>query len=227
MNKESFNKYNKAITAKRDELTVYVQQQFGSINFNVQNDGTASSTRKESNGGSNNKAGMAALIIGAAVVCGGIACKSEAVAIGGGVVAAGGLYVMTRKQEARPTTNSGTQNFTSLTDNAFSAIERTHKKVTGEWDDYLGKMKDELKNEIAASELSEDTKNKMTEIALGRSLIQVSLPNALARLRTAEMQKSVEAYRSLCSELTKEYTEAIATACADQGKRYAEIAAYL
>ena len=34
MNKESFNKYNKAITAKRDELTVYVQQQFGSINFN-------------------------------------------------------------------------------------------------------------------------------------------------------------------------------------------------
>ena len=227
MNKETFGKYGKAITDKRDELTDYVKSQIGSIEYPPQPSGATSPGRQEGNGGNGKTAGMAALLLGVAGICCGVSCKSGTLAAVGGVVAAGGLYAFARSKKLRPAGNSVTPDFTALTNTVFTVLERTHKKTLQEWDDYLGKLKDELKNEIATSDLDNETKNKMTEIALGRSLIQASLPEGLAELRAAERQQSVEAYRSVCGSLAGKYAKAISRACAEQLKRYGEMEACL
>ena len=156
----------------------------------------------------------------------GLTTKTHIATIGGGIVAIAGLYGLSRNNKQ---TVASVENvdFTAFTLKVYQQMEDIHTYVFNEWNEFLGKLKDELKQQIQMSDLDAGKKNKAIDLALNRSVINFSMPDVLTDLSNIEKEHDIEKYKTYGTTFKQEYTDAIKSALSEQIERYNEIAKLL
>lgn len=219
MNKVNIKKYEDRLAEKTNEYVNFLNVQTGQIDL-PQATQAEIPTPRPGNTGTIMKVGIGVGVLTAAL---GLATKSTAVTISGGLVAVACAISMAKTANGNRAEPLPATDFSALTLSIYKKLEETHRHIFSEWDEYLGKLKDELKKEISALDADNATKNKMTEIALNRSVIEFNMPAVLSSLSKIEEKHDTDIYRQYIEEFRKEYEQAIRKAFSEQAARYREI----
>ena len=221
MNKEYLDKIGGELTSKANNLTLYLSTQLQQINYPQQEDKVNDNTKA-----SGTTLQKCCIGVGALLFVVGLTTKTHIATIGGGIVAIAGLYGLSRNNKQ---TVASVENvdFTAFTLKVYQQMEDIHTYVFNEWNEFLGKLKDELKQQIQMSDLDAGKKNKAIDLALNRSVINFSMPDVLTDLSNIEKEHDIEKYKTYGTTFKQKYTDAIKSALSEQIERYNEIAKLL
>ncbi len=215
MNKPDLESYEIVLQAIRQELMSYISDNVSKIELRQQLPDVVAPVKN------NSLVYPCCIGIGALLLIIGAATKTNLVTIGGLVVAGVGIFGMTRRKVA-PATDEKI-NYSALTNSVYGKLEDIHKKVTRSWDNKLIEQKDKLKNELLASDLTPEQKDKAMNYAVSRSIIQFSMMDVLSELNRIERMQDVEKYCQYKTEFIKKYHNAIDKAYNEQYQRYESI----
>ena len=221
MNKAYLDKIGGELTSKANNLTLYLSTQLQQINYPQQEDKVNDNTKA-----SGTTLQKCSIGVGALLFVVGLTTKTHIATIGGGIVAIAGLYGLSRNNKQ---TVASVENvdFTAFTLKVYQQMEDIHTYVFNEWNEFLGKLKDELKQQIQMSDLDAGKKNKAIDLALNRSVINFSMPDVLTDLSNIEKEHDIEKYKTYGTTFKQKYTDAIKSALSEQIERYNEIAKLL
>lgn len=221
MNKACLDKIGGELTSKANNLTLYLSTQLQQINYPQQEDKVNDNTKA-----SGTTLQKCCIGVGALLFVVGLTTKTHIATIGGGIVAIAGLYGLSRNNKQ---TVASVENvdFTAFTLKVYQQMEDIHTYVFNEWNEFLGKLKDELKQQIQMSDLDAGKKNKAIDLALNRSVINFSMPDVLTDLSNIEKEHDIEKYKTYGTTFKQKYTDAIKSALSEQIERYNEIAKLL
>lgn len=217
MNKEDLNRYTETLTFKKNELTAYVENQIKQIDYP-----TAPSIPAQQPTPSHSS--YWGVGIGVILLAIGIGTKTPVITVGGGVVTAAGLFAVNKKRNAKTQQPAPSINYYRISEKVSYQIQSIHTHVSDSWNAFLSDQQNSLKQLIEMSGFNADTKNKMIELSLNRSIIQCSIMDVLSDLNKVEKQKNIEAYKQYSNEFLGKYQKIIEEAYKEQKQRYEAIA---
>lgn len=219
MTKADLTPYVEALTSKKNELQDYVKQQLGQINYPVP-------TQMSQQPSATRPFYLPVLSIGAGLVllAIGVGTKTHAVTIGGGVVAAAGLYVWNKNRNRGASPVPPSTDYTQLTNLLINALKNIHIFASDEWSQFLDDQKNKLKGLIEMSDFDTETKSQLIQLTTRRSVIQYSMMDVLAELSAVEKKQSTEAYKQYVADFLVKYERIIEEAHQEQKQRYETIA---
>ena len=217
MNKEDLARYTEALTLKKNELTTYVENRIKQIDYP-----TVPSTPAQQPAPS--RSSYLGVGIGVILLAIGIGTKTPVITVGGGVVTAAGLFAVNKKRNAKAQQPAPDINYYRISEKVSNQIQSIHTHVSDSWNAFLGEQQNSLKQLIETSGFDADTKNKMIELTLNRSIIQYSMTDVLSDLNKVEKQKSIEDYKQYSNEFLGRYKKIIEEAYKEQKQRYEAIA---
>lgn len=221
MNTESLNKIEEELTSKTNDLISYVSTHLQQINYPQQDIKENNSTAAPAP-----SFGKYGIGVGALLLVVGLATKIHIVTIGGGIVAAAGLFSLKRNNKPTGITKKSID-YSALTLSVYKRMEDIHTYVFNEWDRFLGSLKDSLKQQVQMSDFDTEKKNKIIDLALNRSVVKFSMPDVLTDLSKVEKEHDVEKYKTYSADFKQKYTNAIKAAYSEQLERYKKIAKFL
>lgn len=213
MNKELIKSYMEALTSKRNELQSMVKSQIGQIAYPQQASELVPEKPKSS------AAYPSCIGVGALLLILGLATKSNVVAVGGGLVAAVGIYGMSKGKGARKM-ESEQIDYAMFTGKLNAQLGEIHALAVNSWDEFSMAQGTELKRAIQTSSLTESEKDKMMDLAIRRSVIQFSMMDVLSALNQIEKEHNIQSYKDYCAQFENQYVGAIEQAYQEQLKRY-------
>lgn len=205
-----------ALEQKQNELLMFVKQQTDKIDYPSQKELTPVSIS------SNETSPIPKYCIagGAAALVIGLFAKSSIVPIAGGLCILGGVFWGMKQNSTTSISQVPEIDYNELANKIYKNIEKINTHVTGEWDSFLGKKKDELKRVISNSELDDDTKEIMIEKVMERTVIDFSMTTVLMDLTKLTHKKSVDAFKTYVQGFVRSYSEEINKNAARQKKIY-------
>lgn len=213
MNKELIKFYMEALTSKRNELQSMVKSRIGQIAYPQQASELVPEKPKSS------AAYPSCIGVGALLLILGLATKSNVVAVGGGLVAAVGIYGMSKGKGARKM-ESEQIDYAMFTGKLNAQLGEIHALAVNSWDEFSMAQGTELKRAIQTSSLTESEKDKMMDLAIRRSVIQFSMMDVLSALNQIEKEHNIQSYKDYCAQFENQYVGAIEQAYQEQLKRY-------
>ena len=213
MNKELIKSYMEALTSKRNELQSMVKSRIGQIAYPQQASELVPEKPKSS------AAYPSCIGVGALLLILGLATKSNVVAVGGGLVAAVGIYGMSKGKGARKM-DSEQRDYAMFTGKLNAQLGEIHALAVNSWDEFSMAQGTELKRAIQTSSLTESEKDKMMDLAIRRSVIQFSMMDVLSALNQIEKEHNIQSYKDYCAQFENQYVGAIEQAYQEQLKRY-------
>lgn len=213
MNKELIKSYMEALTSKRNELQSMVKSRIAQIVYPQQSSELVPEKPKSS------AAYPSCIGVGALLLILGLATKSNVVAVGGGLVAAVGIYGMSKGKGARKM-ESEQIDYTMFTGKLNAQLGEIHALAVNSWDEFSMAQGTELKRAIQTSSLTESEKDKMMDLAIRRSVIQFSMMDVLSALNQIEKEHNIQSYKDYCAQFENQYVGAIEQAYQEQLKRY-------
>lgn len=213
MNKELIKFYMEALTSKRNELQSMVKSRIGQIAYPQQASELVPEKPKSS------AAYPSCIGVGALLLILGLATKSNVVAVGGGLVAAVGIYGMSKGKGARKM-ESEQIDYALFTGKLNAQLGEIHALAVNSWDEFSMAQGTELKRAIQTSSLTESEKDKMMDLAIRRSVIQFSMMDVLSALNQIEKEHNIQSYKDYCAQFENQYVGAIEQAYQEQLKRY-------
>lgn len=217
MNREDLSHYLEALASKKEELVNYAETQIKQISYPTPPSVTTSQQP------SSPYLSYIGLGIGIVLLAIGIGTKTNAIAVGGGVVTAAGIYGVSRKRNTESQPQAPAINYFRITEKIGYQIQKIHAYVSDSWYDFLGGQQKSLKNLIETSGFDAESKNKMIELCINRSLIQYSMMDVLSDLNRIEKEQNIEAYKQYVAGFVEKYRKAIEEAYLEQKRRYEAI----
>ncbi len=222
MTKEDLNRFTETLTSKKNELTSYVESRIVQIDYPA----TPSVPAQQSTP-SPSHLSYIGVGIGIALLAIGIGTKIPAITVGGGIATAAGLYAVSKKRNAETQHSTPNINYYRISEKISYQIQSIHTYVSDNWDDFLKEQQNSMKHLIETSRINSETKNKMIELSLNRSIIQYSMMDVLSDLSKIEKKQSIEAYKQYSSDFLENYQKSIEKAYWEQKQRYEAIAQLL
>jgi hypothetical protein len=162
--------------------------------------------------------------LGLTAVIGGICTGKGAIVTGGSILLlmSVGLYLRSKPGKQAPAVRD-IIDYPALSNKLYKTIEGIHSFISEDWDNFLGKQKDALKNDIQALDVETDKKNKLLETAIKRSVIICSMLDELSALNAIERSQDITAYRDYLPLFEKKYGSIIEKAYREQKETYESI----
>ena len=216
MNKEDLTRYTETLTSKKNELIAYVENQIKQIDYPT----APSTTTQQPTPSRSSYLGVG---IGVILLAIGIGTKTPLITVGGGVVTAVGLLAVNKKRNAKAQQPAPTIDYYRISEKVSHQIQSIHTHVSDSWNAFLGDQQNSLKQLIETSTLDVETKNKMIELSLNRSIIQCSMMDVLSDLNKIEKQQNIKDFKQYANGFLEKYQKIIEEAYMEQKHRYEAI----
>ena len=222
MIKADLTHYVEALTSKKNELQDYVKQQLDQINYPM-----PSKMSQQPQASRPSYLSMLSIGTGLVLLAIGVGIKTHVITIGGGVMAAAGLYTWNKSRNRGISPVPPSIDYTQLTNQLSNTLKSIHIFVSDEWSQFLNNQKDKLKRLIEMSDFDSETKSQLMQLATRRSVIQYSMMDVLTELNAVEKEQSIEAYKQYVVGFLVKYVHIIEEVCQEQKQRYETIASLI
>lgn len=210
--------YQRGLTEKRNSLITKIEQ----LNPTFPED------NKDSNI-SDNSPSKSTMIPKISIIAGlglaiiGLCTKSTATVVVGALAIGGGTYIAKSSSKDKVESSESNLDYDSLNKHLLNSFNKLSSAVVNEWDEYLTKMRNSFMNQLLLLNLKEDVLNKANDIALYKSVINVSNSQWLIRLNNASRKEDIQEFHNIVSDFKKSFIKAINDAYEEQKNRFDSI----